>query len=535
MDSTKSILNSTKRFFGGTILSRISGMLRDISMAYAFGTQETVAAFLVAFRLAHLLRRLFGEGAMQSAFIPQFETLRKDSPERACSFFRDLICVVSMGLTALILVSMLILGGCLQFLDLSEGNREILYFTSLLMPSLLFICLFGIHASLLQCEKNYFITGVAPVAFNLMWVIGVLFLQQMPHMNAMSNLCIWVIVACMSQWLITVPGTWRILKRYGLQKPWQHFRLLTADIRGLFLPLLLGILGVAATQVNNALDAIFARFASLEGPAMLWYALRLQQLPLALFGVALAGALLPPLTRAIKSGDLIAYQNFLTFALRRSIALMLPLTAMIFVMGDSSVNLIFGRGDFTDRSIVGTTQCLWAYGAGLVPMTLVLLLAPAYYAQSNQRTPAIASLITVLANVVLNTLMIVVWELGPASVAIATSLSACVNVALLAKGLVQLKAIVSRAFIGSFVKILLSALVASLAVIVADVYLLNGSSVLQIIQGGIPVFSREFTNQLWRLGLQGVCFIFGLGLSAWLLQADDLLSLSGRKFIRAKT
>src|SRR6476469_3522512 len=119
-DSTHSIMRSAKRFFSGTMLSRATGLFRDISMAYAFGTQEAVAAFLVAFRFAHLLRRLFGEGALQSAFIPQFEDLRLKQPERANAFFCDLTGVLTVGLSALILLCMAVLYGFLTWGEISQ-------------------------------------------------------------------------------------------------------------------------------------------------------------------------------------------------------------------------------------------------------------------------------------------------------------------------------------------------------------------------------------------------------------------------------
>lgn len=512
-DSTHTIIKTAKRFLSGTMLSRVSGMARDMAMAFAFGTQDAVAAFLVAFRFAHLLRRLFGEGAMQSAFIPQFESLRSSHPQRATRFFCDLLGVLSVGLTLLIIFVMVLIGALLFTVDFSEGNREILFLTLLLMPSLLFICLFGLNASLLQCEKSYFTPGVAPVAFNVVWIIGALMLWKVPVYQAMPWLAGWVILACFCQWMITVPRIWAILKSHGVASSWYRISFASSDVKGLAKPLLLGILGVAATQVNSAFDAIFARYADGEGPALLWYALRVQQLPLALFGVAIAGALLPPLTRALKANDIANYHHFLEFTLRRSMALMLPITAAFFVMGDSCINLLYGRGDFTDLSTVGTTQCLWGYCAGLVPMTLVLILAPAFYAKGNQRTPAIASVVAMSANIGLNAFMITVLGLGAASVAFATSISACINVILLRKVLTQ--TILSQAFLMSVGRVLLATLIASSAVVALDVFFLQGSTAWQIIQGDVPVYPHGLTSQLARLSMQAACFLLVMWGVAW--------------------
>lgn len=518
------------------MMSRVSGMLRDIAMASAFGTQGAVAAFLVAFRFSHLLRRLFGEGAMQTAFIPHFEGLRNESPQRACSFFRDLIAALSVGLIALIFLTMLLLGSVLLFADLSPGNQEIVFLTFLMMPSLLFICLFGLNASLLQCEKGFFITGAAPVIFNVVWIIGVWFLWQaiaLPAPDAMPWLAGVVIVACLCQWLVTVPSTLAILKQSQVALSWHHVRLISQDLKSLGKPLLLGLVGVAASQINNALDAVFARYTNAEGPALLWYALRLQQLPLALFGIAIAGALLPPLARALKGNDLTTYRLFLEFALRRSIALMLPITAALFVLGDSCVNLIYGRGDFTHFSTIGTTQCLWGYSLGLIPMTLVLILAPAFYAQSNYRIPTVASVVAMLLNVTLNFIMIFVLGLGSASVALATSISAWVNCILLG-GILQihLGVLGFRSLGMSFAKVLFATCLACLVVVAVDTIFLQGSNLLLIGQGLTPSFPRAFSEQLMRFVVQSICFSLTLFAAAKLVRADDLLDLITTAFFR---
>lgn len=422
-DTTQTIFHSAKRFFSGTMLSRISGMLRDMSMAAAFGADASVAAFLMAFRFAHLLRRLLGEGAMQSAFIPHFEGLRKDSSQRATQFFQDLSKSLTFVLAAVIGMAMVVLGFVLQWGNLSEDSLETVKLTMLMMPSLLFICLFGINASLLQCGQSYFVPSVAPVAFNVAWIIGVITLWQLslPTYEAMTYLSGIVILACLFQWGMTIPMVRKIQgeKSKGI--------LFTSDVRKIIRPLCLGILGVAATQINNALDMLFARYAESEGPALLWYAIRLEQLPLALFGIAISGALLPPLTRAIKNHDEVKFREFYDFAMRKTVLLMLPITISLFLGGMYFVRLIYGYGEFNEQAVVGTTYCLWGYAIGLLPMTFVLIQAPAFYARGDYRTPAFVAIVAMLVNVGLNAVFIFGLHWGAASVAIATSISAFVN------------------------------------------------------------------------------------------------------------
>ncbi len=523
-DSTHTIVSSAKRFFSGTMLSRLTGMLRDMALAFAFGTQDSLAAFLTAFRLSHLLRRIFGEGALQTAFIPHFEELRKDDAGRACRFFCDLTASLAALLSTLIVLAMLILGGLLWQGNLSPGNREITFLTLVMMPSLLFICLYGMNASLLQCEKSYFTPSVAPVAFNGVWLVAIGCLAHLQATNAMPWLACAIIAACFGQWLITVPKTLAILRRYGLAEMRSKVNLYSADVRRLGKPLLLAVIGVGAAQINNALDTIFARYADAEGPAFLWYSIRVQQLPLALFGIAISGALLPPLSRAIKSQDLPKYRHFLEFALSRSIALMLPITLAFLVLGDSCINFIYGRGGFSDQSTLGTTQCLWAYGLGLIPMTLVLILAPAFYAQNNYHTPSTASVICMGVNVFLNALLVTVFGLGAASVALATSASAWINFFLLAIALRRdIGTFTSRILWINVGKVLAVSLIAALSVVALDSLVFQGNNAWLMLQGKTPAFAHHFLEQTLHLSVQALCFGTTLLAAAWLFKVHDLL------------
>lgn len=426
MDSTKSIIKSASHFFSGTMLSRISGAIRDIAMAFAFGTKETVAAFFVAFRLAHLLRRLFGEGALQTAFVPKFEKIRQQSPERAAFFFTSLYLILFLVLIAIVTTGV----GILQYLapGMDEGNREIASLTITMMPSLVFICLWGLNCGLLQCEKKYFLPSVAPVLFNAVWITGAILIWYMKAENPMHWLAVTIVGASIAQWLTTVPKTWQILRGWGIPKP----SFSNPDIRTLAKPLMLGILGVAAVQINSALDPLFARVADGEGPAFLWYAIRIQQVPLALFGIALSSALLPPLSRALENRDHEKYHNFLKYCLSRTLILMVPCTLVLIFLGKWGITLVYGHGYFSEASITGTTLCLSGYAIGLIPMALVLIYAPAFYAKGNYFIPSMASTVSVFINILFNSLFILYLGFGPASVAVATSLSAWANFAILA-------------------------------------------------------------------------------------------------------
>lgn len=418
MDSNQTILKSAGRFLSGTLISRVTGLLRDMAMAWAFGTAAPLAAFFVAFRLTNVPRRIFGEGGMQTAFIPQYEALKKESTARAHAFFRDLHASMAIGLALFIAIAMLFL---YPFIEEYNG---VIRMTFLMAPSLYFICLYALNAAFLQSEGSYFTPGVAPIAFNIIWILAALLLSPLTPEKAAAPLAVALTFGAMAQWLMTVPQT---IKSLSLPL-FSRWRLNSLDLKLLIKPLFLANLGVVATQINSGLDPIFARWAHPEGPAWLWYAIRMEQLPLALFGIALSTALLPPLSRAAKQGNLELFKAFLTSALKRTTLVMIPATLLIFLLGKFSVKLLFGRGDFTETSIDGTTLCLYGYGIGLLFQTWVLILAPAFYALGEYKTPARGALLAVVLNSALNTLFIFGFHWGPESVAYATSLASVFNV-----------------------------------------------------------------------------------------------------------
>ncbi len=424
VSENKTIIKSALGFFSGTLLSRVSGFFRDISMAFFFGADASIAAFLVALRLAILLRRIFGEGALLNGFIPHFESHRTQDPSEAARFFRDAF--FSLSILLLFLIGTAEVG--LYFIAPHVQAKEILDLTMLILPGVPFVCLFGICSGLLHCEKYFFITGVAPVAYNAIWILAIWILGNQSPKIAASGLSMAISFAFFFQWLITTPKTISFLRAHLSWKEIFRFRFFSSEMRKMMSSLSLGVIGVTAVQINTAIDTIFSRYASLEGPAYLNYAIHLQQLPLALFGVGVASVLLPSLSRTLEAID---RSKLVEFAISRAMFVLIPCTAAIFVGGSVSVNLIYGRGHFGSQELLHTTQCLWGYGLGLVPMALTLLLSPIFYAKKDYKTPMICSLASIGVNLALNTLLVTILHWGPASLAYSTSLAAIVNVLLL--------------------------------------------------------------------------------------------------------
>ncbi len=519
-DTHRSVARSASHFLTGTFISRFTGMVRDLSMAYCFGTSYAVAAFLVAFRLANLLRRLFGEGALLNGFIPFFENVRKEDPVKGAKFFRDLFWSLTFVLLAIIVTLELILICVLSFMTLDEPVRRIIYMTMCMLPGILFICLFGLSMALLQCEKKFFLSGVAPVAFNIVWISAIwLFRKHHPY-SAMMGISSGIVLAFFLQWWVTVPGLKRYVREFLTLKEWFQAKIFSIELKSMLAPLFLGVVGVAAVQVNSAIDVIIACFSSMEGPAYLSYAHRLQQLPLALFGIAISSALMPPLTRAMKLGDKDHFQSLLSFGFVRTFSLLLPGTIAIFVLGGLSVNLLYGRGMFSNLSTIHTTRCLWGYGIGLVPSAFVLILAPAFYAKNDFWTPTLASLWSVAINLVLSSVMVFVFKQGGASIAIATSIASFFNMGFL---LYRLDIEVIRPLVRSFLKTTISAVFAGIVTILFGHFVLTEPS-LKLWTGNLDIhFARGLFKQVHQFGLQTAIFGITFLIISYFIQAEHVL------------
>ena len=502
----QSIAKSAFSFLSGTMVSRVSGLIRDMSMACFFGASASIAAFFVALRLAILLRRVLGEGALLNGFVPYFESHRKKDPKLAAQFFRDVFFSLSLFLFLLIGLVEFLLYLWLGTAHISAENRQIFHLVMLILPGIPFICLFGICSGLLHCEKYFFLTGVAPVAYNLIWIAAVwIFRNEVPGAAAVC-LSMAISVAFFFQWLITFPKTLSFSLQHLTWIEFFQIRLFSKDVRNMFASLSLGVIGVAAAQINSAIDTVFSRFACLEGPAYLNYAVHLQQLPLALFGIGVSSALLPPLSRAFAQDDLKQAHDYLEFAISHTMLLIIPSTIAIFALGGASVNLIYGRGDFSIEAALQTTHCLWGYGIGLTPMVLTLLLAPAFYAKKDYKTPTRTSLISIGLNLCLNALLVCVLGFGPASLAFSTSFTAFLNAFLLYRSL-RLKTGITFSFdfFVSIGKTILCSVVAGILTIWIDSVFFE------------DVFVRKFSAQvvqfIWLFAVFSITFIgcaFGL-------------------------
>lgn len=507
-DSPQFVTRSAFRFFSGTMISKISGMIRDMTMAFFLGTSSSLAAFLVAFRFVYLARRLFGESLLHQGFIPHFEEKKHRDPKEGALFFRDLFWTIAFVLAILMAIALFIL---------SRFSGECAFLSSLMLPGIFFICLFGFCTGLLQAEKSFFIPSVSPVVSNIVWISSLFFLKDLSPPDAMKGLALILTGAFFLQWAMTFPKMFSFLKRNLSVKEMLIPSLFSQEIRILARPLLFAIIGVASVQINTAMDGIFARFAAAEGPAYLWYAIRMQQLPLALFGIAFSSALLPSLSRAHERGNRKEFFELLCFTRRRIFAFTAPCVVAIFSLGLSSINLLFGRGDFGPLAITQTTLCLWAYGLGLVPMALVQIYATPFYAKKDYRTPMIGFVLSAGLNFLLNFLFVFIFEMGAVSIALATSIASAINCFYLINRLKGLKEIWSSSWVVALCSILAGAVVLVIGRLIGD------STLLLLSKNA--AFPSTLSLQMKHFFLQAGLYF---GLFFWfckLFRAQDILEI----------
>jgi putative peptidoglycan lipid II flippase len=505
-DNPYTILKYAFSFFSGTFLSRIGGLARDISMAYCFGTTPSIAAFLVAYRFSNLLRRIFGEGILLNGFIPLFETYRSKDPIEALRFFRDLVFSVSTMLIFIIVTLEIGLGFC--FFQASQNNKEIIYFTMLMLPGLLFVSLFGLFGGILQCEKKYFLSGVAPLAFNFIWIAAIWLFYGQSSFNAARGLSIAVVLAFIFQWALTLP---HVLNFFLKKLTWNELfccRLFPREVRQMFRAISLGVIGVGATQFNNALDFIFARFTSLEGPAYLNYAIHLYQLPLALFGIGMSTALLPSLSRSVQKKDWGHFHTLLEFTLSKTCLLLIPCSAGLMAVGASTVALIYTHGNFDQEAASATTLCLWSYSLGLVPAGVAILLASSFYAQKDFFTPAFATLSSVALNIALNGACVFWLKGGVPSVAFTTSLASIWNAYFLFSRLVTKNGhVFSKEFKIDILKVFFCSLMAAGLAWGISFFLTHEPSIGLLTGYGNSLFASKFLDQIKQFSSTSVIFL----------------------------
>jgi putative peptidoglycan lipid II flippase len=413
-----------------TMLSRIFGFARDILIAAILGTGPVADAFFVALRLPNLFRRLFGEGAFNSAFVPSISTiLHQDGMEAATSFAEEATAVMIFWLGALTILGEIFMPWLLYVLAPgftgNHGKFDLaVTLTRIMFPYLFFVCLTALFSGVLNAMGRFAAAAAAPVLFNVISIVFMLVLS--PYTPNPGYALAWgVSVSGVAQLALLVVAMRRAGMRIKIPRPQ-----LTPRMKKLFRRMAPGLVGAGVTQLNVSIDIIIGTLLPAGSVSILYYADRVNQLPLGVIATAAGTALLPAITRHIALGDDAGATNALNRAFEGVLMLTLPAAVGLAVAARPVMDVLFVRGAFSEHNAILAGHSLAAFAIGLPVFALVKILTPGFFARGDTMTPLRIGVFTVVLNVGLN--LIFLHPLKAVGPALATSLSSAVNAAVLA-------------------------------------------------------------------------------------------------------
>ncbi|MHC1788402.1 murein biosynthesis integral membrane protein MurJ [Solidesulfovibrio sp.] len=414
---------------GATLLSRILGFFRDMILAYVLGAGISADAFYVAYRLPNMMRRLFAEGSMTMAFVPVFSRLREEvGDEKAFAMPRSAMVwlLIILGvLTTLAIVfarplTKLITPGFVDNPALFELTVEL---TRIVFPYIIEISAVALCMGVLNSYGHFLAPALATSELNTIIILGAgvawLFDLDVAHTLAWS-----VVIGGLGQVFMQQPQ----MKKFGFswRGPWSFRDKGVARMGLLMLPT---AFGAAVYQFNIVIGTLLASYLPTGSISYLYYADRLVQFPLGVFGVAVGTVALPGLSKLASAGKLEEFTATLNASLRLTLFICLPAAAGLIALADPMVRVLFGRGAFGEHAIAATAGALVAYGVGLPAFACVRPLYSAYFALSDTRTPAVTAAICLVVYVMAG--LALMGSTGHVGLALATSISSWVNVAVL--------------------------------------------------------------------------------------------------------
>jgi putative peptidoglycan lipid II flippase len=424
------LLKSIATVGGYTMISRVLGFLRDILIAAVLGAGPIADAFFVAFKLPNFFRRLFAEGAFNAAFVPLFSArLEGDGFEPARRFAAEVLAVMAAGLfvfvTALqIAMPWVMLAMAPGFIGEPAKFDLAVQLARITFPYLLFISLVSHLGGVLNSLGRFAAAAATPIILNLALIAALLLAA--PFLPTPGHALAWGVAAGgIAQFLWLIEACRRAGMRFPLPPP-----KLTADVKRLLRLMLPGAVGAGVVQINLMVGVVIASLLPTGAVSFLYYADRVNQLPLGVVGVAVGTALLPLLSRQLRAGEDAAASGSMNRALEFSLLLTVPGAAALVVIAGPVTATLFERGAFGAAETAATAAALAAYATGLPAYVLVKVLAPGFFARHDTATPVKIAVVAVIVNVVLN--LILMWPLAHVGIALATSIAAWLNAALLA-------------------------------------------------------------------------------------------------------
>jgi len=413
-----------------TMVSRVFGFIRDILIAAVLGAGTTADVFFVAFKFPNLFRRLFAEGAFNMAFVPIFAgILEGEGEQKARQFADQALAVLLWALVVLVILFELAMPWAMAvfapgFLATPEKFALAVELTRITFPYILFISLVSLMAGVLNSFGKFAAAAATPILLNICLIGAVLIFA--PQAQTPGHALAWgVFVAGIVQFCWLVVHCRRVGFRPRLRLP-----VFSENVRLLVRRALPVALGAGIYQINLLIDTIIASFLPAGSISYLFFADRVNQLPLGVVGVAVGTALLPLLSRQIRAGDEVAAAHSQNRAVEFSWLLTLPAACALFVIAEPLIQVLFTRGEFGGAQSQATAAALAIYALGLPAYVLVKALAPGFFARGDTASPVKIAVCAMVVNLVLNLIL-----MGPflhVGIAMATAASSWLNAALMA-------------------------------------------------------------------------------------------------------
>lgn len=458
---------------GFTLLSRIFGLVRDFLMARYLGAGMAADAFFIAFKLPNFFRRLFAEGAFSTAFVPLFSrALGKDiTPESQAAAEAFAGRVFSWLLPVLLILLVLMeLAMVPVMLGLTGGFEEgapekfdlVVELGRYTFPYLVLISIVSFYAGMLNAVGRFGAAAFAPVILNIFMITALLFFND-TEAQAARMLAGAVSVSGIAQMILLYVSVKQAGLSLSLPKPQ-----LSDDVRELLRIMAPAAIGAGVMQINLLADVIIAARLLPEGSvSWLFYADRLAQLPLGVIGIAAGTVLLPSISRLLSADDDAGAAREQNRALEFTMLLTLPSAAALATIALPLIATIFERGAFVEVDTVATSAALFAYAFGLPAYVIQKILTPGYFARKDTKTPVVYASVSLVANLVLN--LILIRYFAHVGLAIATAIAAWLNVALLYWGLYRRKHfVVERSTLVGIMRHLFASAVMVAALVWAD-------------------------------------------------------------------
>jgi putative peptidoglycan lipid II flippase len=502
-----------------TMVSRVLGLAREITKAAFMGTGWLADVFGVAFILPNFLRRLFAEGSMTAAFIPTFTGYLAEGKDEDTKEFLSAILTVLVFLVGLVVALGIAFAPALVRLFVSDHYDEMALLTQIMFPMLALVAVAALFQGILNSIGVFTPSAVGPILFNICWIAVPYFLGGL-FGNPARAMAVGITIGGVAQALCQLPAVLKAGYRFGFIGLGRAFR--NPGMKKVFALIAPTIVGMAAYQINIFVSTYLATGAGEGSVAGLQYSLRLQEFVLGVFVISIGTVLLPDLSQSARAADWDAYSSSLGTGLRVMLLITLPVSIYSMIVGEDIVTLLFRVKEFGADSVRLTAAIFLWHMAGLVFIAMNRVIAPAFYARGDTKTPTFAGLISVVVNIGLA--FALVGKLRAPGIALALSAASAVNtvvliVALLRRPVPGVSRVIART--GRYVlKLLLFSAIAAL-----PVYFLR------------PIFSRILAP--WNVNLAaGLSLLFtalvfgGIGIALLALSRDEMAASILRAFRR---